>query len=143
MQETPMTYAGDMTPSDTLEQLATDPRAVLVDCRTEAEWSYVGLPDLSSIGKPVVTIEWCAVPGSTVNTTFTAQLEEAGIDRSFPVYFLCRSGVRSKAAAAAATAAGWDHAFNISDGFEGPVDVHGHRGTTSGWKAGGLPWRQQ
>ena len=29
------------------------------------------------------------------------------------------------------------------DGFEGAVDPEGHRGTTAGWKASGLPWRQR
>ena len=55
--------------------------------------------------------------------------------------FLCRSGVRSIAAAQAATAAGITPAYNITEGFEGPLDDAGHRGG-AGWKATGLPWRQ-
>jgi adenylosuccinate synthase len=42
----------------------------------------------------------------------------------------------------AAQAAVTPHAFNVADGFEGPVDAEGHRGTVAGWKAEGLPWRQ-
>jgi len=39
--------------------------------------------------------------------------------------------------------AGFPRAFNVADGFEGPVDQEGHRGTVAGWKADGLPWRQR
>ena len=46
-------------------------------------------------------------------------------------------------AAQAAQAAGFPHAFNVADGFEGPVDAACHRGTVAGWKAEGLPWRQR
>ena len=43
----------------------------------------------------------------------------------------------------AAQAAGFAHAFNVADGFEGPVAGAGHRGSAAGWKASGLPWRQR
>jgi rhodanese-related sulfurtransferase len=55
--------------------------------------------------------------------------------------FLCRSGVRSVAAARAATAAGLGRSFNVLDGFEGGLDRAGHRGR-AGWRAERLPWRQ-
>jgi rhodanese-related sulfurtransferase len=77
-----------------------------------------------------------------VNPDFVGDLQRAGLRPEAPVAFLCRSGVRSKAAAEAATAAGYAAAYNVSDGFEGPPDATGHRGTTGGWKAAGLPWRQ-
>ena len=137
-----MTYAGDVTPSDTSAMLSNEPAAVLVDCRTRAEWSYVGAPDLSGIDKVVVPIEWQHFPDGSVNADFITELAAAGVERSTPVFVLCRSGVRSKAAAQAATAAGWVAAYNIEDGFEGPPDDNGHRGTRSGWKVEGLPWRQ-
>jgi len=70
-------------------------------------------------------------------------LEKAGFTPEHHIYFLCRSGVRSLAAAEAAQAAGFPYVYNIADGFEGPPDRAGHRGTTSGWKAEGLPWRQK
>ena len=59
-----------------------------------------------------------------------------------PLYFLCRSGIRSKAAAIAMAEAGFTACFNVAGGFEGPPDDRGHRGGSSGWKAEGLPWRQ-
>lgn len=134
-------YAGDVTPRQTYAALQADPAAVLVDVRTTAEWSYVGLPDLSDLGKQVVTIEWQRYPDGQVNDDFVAQLVAGGVTAPAPLFFLCRSGVRSRAAAQAVTAAGLGPAYNVTDGFEGPHDGAGHR-SVAGWKADGLPWRQ-
>jgi rhodanese-related sulfurtransferase len=134
-------YAGNVSPADAYVELQADPRAVLVDVRTSAEWSYVGLPDLAQVGKGVVFLEWQRYPDGVLNSSFVEQLREAGVAEGTPVYFLCRSGVRSAAAAKAATAAGLGPAYNVSDGFEGQLGQDGHR-AISGWKAAGLPWRQ-
>jgi rhodanese-related sulfurtransferase len=136
-----MSYAGDVTPADSYAALRAEADAVLVDVRTSAEWSYVGVPDLSPIGKRVIPIEWQRFPDGALNQSFVEQLHEAGVAEGAPIYFLCRSGVRSAAAARVATAAGLGPAYNVSDGFEGPLDPDGHR-TVAGWKAAGLPWRQ-
>ncbi|WP_371814210.1 hypothetical protein [Phycicoccus sp. HDW14] len=82
------------------------------------------------------------LPRGTVNDRFVDELRALGLDAGRPVYFLCRSGVRSVAAAEAATAAGLGPAYNVLEGFEGPVDHAGHR-SVSGWRNDGLPWRQQ
>ena len=129
---------GDLEPTRAWELLAVDPRAVLVDVRTAPELTFVGLPDLSGIGKRVVTVEWSRYPGGH-NAGFLDEI--AAIERDAPVLFLCRSGVRSAAAADAAAAAGWTSAYNVADGFEGHLDEAGHRGA-QGWRAAGLPWRQ-
>ena len=134
-------YAGDVTPEESYAALQADPTAVLVDVRTSAEWSYVGLPDLSEVGKDLVRVEWQRYPDGQVNASFVEDLRDAGVGEGAPVYFLCRSGVRSQAAAAAATQAGLGPAYNVLEGFEGPHDEAGHR-TVSGWKVAGLPWRQ-
>jgi rhodanese-related sulfurtransferase len=123
--------------------LEADPQAQLVDVRTDAEWNYVGLPDLSEAGKQAVLIPWQVYPAMQVNGGFVDQLRQAGFTPEHRIYFLCRSGVRSVAAARAAQGAGFPHAYNIADGFEGPPDAEGHRGTAAGWKAEGLPWRQR
>lgn len=135
------TYAGDVEPADSYAALKADPEAVLVDVRTTAEWSYVGVPDLLQLGKRVVFVEWQHFQDGTWNENFVEQLRGAGVVEGVPIYFLCRSGVRSAAAAASATAAGLGPAYNVSEGFEGPLDREGHR-TLSGWKVAGLPWRQ-
>ena len=134
-------YAGDVTPQEAYAALGEDGEVVLVDVRTRAEWSYVGLPDLSPLGRTVVCVEWQRFPDGEVNERFVDELRSADLPEGAPLYFLCRSGVRSVAAARAATAAGLAPAYNILHGFEGPHDEHGHR-AVAGWKNEGLPWRQ-
>jgi rhodanese-related sulfurtransferase len=123
--------------------LREQPDAVLVDVRTDAEWNFVGVPDLSGAGKQVVLIPWQLYPSMAVNAEFAAMLDRAGVARDQAVHFICRSGARSNSAAMVAQAAGYGRVFNVADGFEGPVDAEGHRGTTAGWKAAGLPWLQR
>ncbi|MBM7416400.1 MULTISPECIES: rhodanese-like domain-containing protein [Nocardiaceae] len=136
-----MSYAGDITPEQAWELLSTDPEASLVDVRTHAEWSYVGVPDISSLDKPTAFVEWVGYPDGARNENFVDEVRAAGIERG-PVVFLCRSGQRSIGAAEAATAAGLGPAYNVLDGFEGATDAEGHRGS-AGWRAVGLPWRQK
>jgi rhodanese-related sulfurtransferase len=133
----------DVTPAEAWTALKTDPAAVLVDVRTDAEWNFVGVPELAAIGKQAVLIPWQVFPTMQVNGHFTEHLRKAGITAESKVYYLCRSGARSLAAGQAAQGAGFPHAFNVADGFEGPVDAEGHRGGVAGWKAEGLPWRQR
>lgn len=136
-----MSYAGDITPEEAWKLLSEHTDAVLVDCRTEAEWRFVGVADTSSLGRDVVYVEWNRTDG-TRNGGFVDDLLRAGVtpgDR--PVVFLCRSGNRSIGAAEAATEAGIAPSYNVLDGFEGNLDENKHRGGT-GWKAVGLPWTQ-
>ena len=141
-----MGYAGDITPEQAWKLLSDNPRAVLVDVRTDAEWRWVGVPDLSSLGHEVVYIEWNSNDGAR-NKNFLTELRdrvapsEAGAGER-PVVFLCRSGNRSIGAAEVATEAGITPAYNVLDGFEGNLNANGHRGET-GWRAVGLPWKQQ
>lgn len=133
----------DVAPQEAFQALKDDPQAVLVDVRTDAEWNFVGVPELGALGKQVVLIPWQVFPSMQVNAHFAEHLRRAGITAESKVYYLCRSGARSLAAGQAAQMAGFPHAFNVADGFEGPVDGEGHRGTVAGWKADGLPWRQR
>jgi rhodanese-related sulfurtransferase len=136
-------YAGDVSAADAWAALNKHPGAQLVDVRTTAEWSFVGLPDLSSTGRRVHCIEWVTFPAMAPNPAFLAEAVAAlGDDKSVPVYFLCRSGARSRAAAIALTAAGYSNCFNVVSGFEGDLDSERRRGGTNGWKAAGLPWIQ-
>jgi rhodanese-related sulfurtransferase len=133
----------NVPPGQVWEALRNDPKAQLVDVRTDVEWNFVGVPDLAPAGKQAVLVSWQVYPGMQHNAAFTHQLKEAGFTPEHHIYFICRSGQRSHAAAQAAQAAGFPHAYNVADGFEGPVDARGHRGVASGWKAKGLPWRQR
>lgn len=132
----------NVSPKESFAALAADRNAQLVDVRTDAEWQYVGIPDLRPLGKQAVLVSWQYFPSGNVNGSFVEELRDAGLDPSQPLYFLCRSGVRSMAAARAAAAAGFAAVYNVADGFEGPPDARGHRGAVAGWKAEDLPWRQ-
>lgn len=133
----------NVAPTQVWTALRADKQAQVVDVRTDAEWSYVGLPDLTEADKQPVLIPWQLFPSMQVNGGFVDQMKQAGLTPDHKIYFLCRTGVRSLAAAQAAQAAGFPHAYNIADGFEGPPDEDGHRGTVAGWKADALPWRQR
>lgn len=133
-------YAGDITPRQAWDLLQRDPSAVLVDVRTDAEWRFVGIPDVSSTGREPVLTQWVDVAGRP-NSSFVTELAAAGVTADRPVVFLCRSGARSIGAAQAATAAGLGPAYNVLEGFEGALDAAGHRGS-DGWRAAGLPWTQ-
>ncbi len=133
----------NVSPGKTWEALKTNPRAQLVDVRTDAEWNFVGVPDLAAAGKQAVLLPWQVYPTMARNTGFEEQLGKTGFTPEHHIYFLCRSGVRSLAAAEAARAAGFPNVYNVADGFEGPPDGAGHRGVAAGWKADGLPWRQK
>ena len=133
----------NVAPTQTWEALQADESAQLVDVRTDVEWNFVGVPDLGASGKQTILIPWQVYPTMQRNGSFEDNLKQAGLSSDHKLYFICRSGARSMAAAQAARAAGFEHVFNVADGFEGPPDVEGHRGGTAGWKAEGLPWRQK
>lgn len=132
--------------TDAWRSLGADPKAQLVDVRTRAEWAFVGQLDLSGIGKTPVLIEWQFFPDMTLNPDFvqdlSSELRSFGADTGTNIFFMCRSGVRSLAAAQAMTAAGYTACHNVAGGFEGPLDDDRHRGIVSGWKAEDLPWTQ-
>jgi len=135
-------YAGDVTPAEAWKILQEDENAVMVDCRTAAEWNYVGRPDLSGLGKSLGQVEWQRFPTGEANPTFTEEVKRLGIKPDQTILFLCRSGQRSIAAAVAMTQEGYGKCYNVLEGFEGAKDNDGHRGTKAGWKVAGLPWEQ-
>lgn len=141
-----MAYAGDVTPDVCWTALQSGKAAVLADVRSQAEWTFVGVPDLRPLGKSPLLVEWQRYPGMAVNPSFvaelSAELRKRGAAETSPVYFLCRTGGRSRAAAEAMTAAGFRACFNVAGGFEGEANGEQHRGLINGWKAQGLPWFQ-
>jgi len=142
-----MSYAGDVSPKEAWEILAKEPGAVLIDVRTRPEWGFVGVPDLRNLGKKAILLSWQVYPEMAVDPDFVAKLKTelktgAGRDPAAPLLFLCRSGARSRAAAEAATAAGFSRCYNVAEGFEGDKDGSSHRGQRGGWKFAALPWIQ-
>ncbi|GGH52898.1 rhodanese-like domain-containing protein [Comamonas phosphati] len=126
-------YAGDVFP-ELAWQWVQSGEAVLVDVRTDAEREWVGrVPG-------AVAVAWKQWPGMAMNPDFDAQLQAAGAGGR-KLVLLCRSGVRSVAAAQRASRLGLA-AFNILEGFEGDADAGGQRGHLGGWRKRGLPWSQ-
>jgi len=140
----------EMMSSDVWSSLKENPASQLIDVRTTAEWSYVGVPDLSSLNREVLFLEWARFPDMAKNPEFVDRLvgfiEEHNLVAKGDLFFLCRSGVRSKAAANAIAQrldpSHTERCVNITDGFEGDCDSTGHRNTIGGWRAAALPWRQ-
>jgi rhodanese-related sulfurtransferase len=135
----------DVSVEETWARLKADPKAVLVDVRTSAEWTFVGVPDVSPLGKRLVAQEWLTYPDNRVDPQFTpaltARLQSAGVAPDDEIFFICRSGARSRAAAGAMARAGFGRCRNVQEGFEGPLN-HEHHRASVGWKAAGLPWVQ-
>ncbi len=128
------------------QKLRSSPGSQLVDVRTRAEWTYVGTPDLGPVSKRALLVEWQTFPDQTVDPRFAerlaSELKALGVQANDDLFFICRSGSRSLAAARAMAAAGYTACHNVAGGFEGPLDEDRHRGSVGGWKAAGLPWLQ-
>lgn len=130
-------YAGAVTPQEAFALVQANPKVKLVDVRTNAERDWVGRVAVPEAQHGAV--QWSLYPGGVPNPEFAAQLQQVA-DKDDVVLFLCRSGVRSRHAARAATELGYPNAFDILEGFEGDRDLDGHRKTVSGWCKAGLPW---
>lgn len=132
-KELGLPYAGAVMPAEAWE-LVKALQATLLDVRTIAERQFVGAPPES------ISIEWRMWPGMEINPDFAREaVTQIPTDR--PVVLLCRSGVRSHAAAECLAGLGYT-AFNILEGFEGDRDAAGQRGQLGGWRRHGLPWSQ-
>ena len=141
-----MTDANDdipeVTPDRVHESMRENGDALLLDVRSRVEFDYVGHPP----GAIHVAIK--EFPDWEVDPEFVSKADDAlsaaagGDATGVPVFVMCRSGGRSRAAAKLLKAAGFDKVANVAEGFEGDKDDAGHRNTVSGWRARGLPWEQ-
>ena len=104
----------DVPVLETWERLSADPKAVLVDVRTRAEWAFVGVPDLSGLGRETLLMEWLTFPDNRTVPDFKDRLDEAlkarGVGKDDQIFFICRSGARSLKAAEAMAASGYRRA---------------------------------
>ncbi|MEM1159596.1 MAG: rhodanese-like domain-containing protein [Pseudomonadota bacterium] len=138
----------EATPQEAWGVLAQDHSTILVDVRSRPEWTFAGLPDLTAIGRDLVTVEWETWPTMAPNLGFLSDLEqELDVSKTTRIFFMCRAGSRSINAAREVArqmhARGRNvHVTNVCEGFEGDQDDKGQRGKVNGWKAAGLPWRQ-
>ena len=126
-------YAGDVSPALAWAWVQSG-EAELVDVRSDAERAWVGfVPGAHALA-------WKQWPGMAINLEFDAAIQSVGASGK-KLVLLCRSGVRSIAAAKRASELGLT-AYNILEGFEGDPDSNAHRGNKGGWRMQGLPWRQ-
>jgi len=133
LTQTALGYAGDITPEQAWEWVQSG-QAVLVDVRSDAERTWVGfVPEAKALA-------WKQWPSVDVNPSFDEGILALAAEGK-KLVLLCRSGVRSVAAAQRAQQLGLE-AYNILEGFEGDPDANAHRGLLGGWRQRGLPWRQ-
>lgn len=130
-----------ITPTAAWQLLKSDPRALLLDVRSKLEYDYIGHP------AGALNVRWKEYPDWAENPHFVAQVQAAlaahgGDDPARPILAICRSGVRSLAAAKTLAAAGYTNLTNVEEGFEGDKDALGHRCSVSGWRYHQLPWEQ-
>ncbi|PSJ17705.1 rhodanese-like domain-containing protein [Nitrosomonas supralitoralis] len=128
-------YKGALLPMEAYRILQESAQAQLVDVRSRAELDLVGrIPGAAEI-------ELRAYPSMQPNMDFLDRLASQ-INKTAPVFFICRSGSRSNQAAIMASQTGFTDCYNVLEGFEGDRDENGQRGKLSGWKVAGLPWVQ-
>lgn len=121
----------NVTSIQAYSELQTDPKAVLLDVRTENEWNNIGIPDLTLINKKLILVSWLTEPHMNINPNFLLDIE-ANINKENTIYILCRSGGRSLQAANYLQQYGFK-TINIQDGMEGSH-------YSKGWKNNNLPW---
>ncbi|HTT11317.1 MAG TPA: rhodanese-like domain-containing protein [Burkholderiaceae bacterium] len=131
--ELDLDYAGAVTPPEAW-QLIQQGAARLIDVRTAPEFKFVGRVPGS------VNVEWHG--WDPAPRARFLELLGAAANRDQPVLLICRSGVRSDAAASSAAEAGFTRVYNVLEGFEGQIDAKRQRGKLNGWRFAGLPWEQ-
>jgi rhodanese-related sulfurtransferase len=127
-----------LAPREAFEFLHNTPQALLVDCRSEMEYLFVGHP------AGALHVSWNDGPDWDVNPHFVGQVKKvAGTNHAHrPIVLICRSGNRSIEAGEALERAGFTDVYNVSHGFEGDLDDGHHRNARNGWRFEGLPWEQ-
>jgi rhodanese-related sulfurtransferase len=131
-------YKGDIPPAEAHQRLKANPTAVLIDVRTQPEWTFVGVPQVDRL----VRLSWQVYPSMDVNARFVEEVRGMSLATDTEILCICRSGARSASAATALTNAGFTNCWNVAHGFEGDKDAEGHRARVNGWQASGLPWVQ-
>ena len=116
-----------------LNFLKTNPNSVVLDVRTEEEWNGVGKPDAESLNSKTFFISLLIGADRKKNENFIKDFLQKKISKKDNILVICRSGVRSMAAAKLLQQEGYKNLVNISDGFEG------NPATGDGWKKSNVP----
>ena len=129
----------------------------VIDVRTRAEVSFVGIPTRVNANIPLMVMPKVASYDAKketyklqFNPDFVFAVESLLSDRDYdentPIVLICRSGSRSAKAANMLHELGYSNIYSVVDGFEGDkvkTGPHaGHR-KLNGWKNAGLGWTYQ
>ncbi len=133
-----------LLPAEAHELVEKDPRAVLIDVRSNMEFLFIGHP------MGAINIAWIDEPDWKINEHFAADVRKlllGGLSHlqnigSAPVVLICRSGKRSLEAGELLLKEGFADVYNVIEGFEGELDDRHQRSTTAGWRFDDLPWEQ-
>jgi rhodanese-related sulfurtransferase len=126
-----------LTPKETFEFLSKHPDSLFIDCRSDAEYFFVG----HALGS--MHVGWYDGPDWELNTRFVEEVKTLADQKTeCPVVLICRSGKRSIEAGEALEAEGFKRVINVRYGFEGDRDDKSQRGNLNGWRFDGLPWEQ-
>lgn len=126
-----------LLPKQAYEFVQKEPDALFIDCRSDAEYFFVG----HALGSKHVS--WVDAPDWEVNPDFVADVKKlAGHSMQRPIVLICRSGKRSVDAGIVLEKAGFRKVFNVLHGFEGDLNAERQRGKLNGWRFDGLPWEQ-
>ncbi|NBQ00275.1 MAG: hypothetical protein EBX84_03420 [Candidatus Fonsibacter lacus] len=121
-------------PSEKIKDfLNNNSNSVVLDVRTEEEWNSVGKPDAEALNSKTFFISLLLGPDRQKNENFVKEFLEKKVPKKDNILVICRSGVRSMAAAKLLQQQGYKNLINISDGFEG------NPATGEGWKKSKLP----
>ena len=140
-----MSFVGNITAKESFDELMSSADSVLVDVRSSRELSVDGVAFLENHPDRLLFCEWRSETPQNEKRKF---LDDLLLRINFQVtsrlYFICRSGIRSREAASYVG----NELFvtgvnviclNISDGFEGNAYKMFGFGERNGWKAAGLP----
>jgi rhodanese-related sulfurtransferase len=133
-----------ISPRQAWDLLQDNPRAVMIDVRSNMEFLFIGHP------KGAIHISWIDDPDWKINPHFASEVRKVmlgGISCEAdqgcaPIILICRSGKRSLEAGHALLIDGFTEVYNVLEGFEGDLDDEHHRSTIGGWRFHGLPWEQ-
>jgi len=102
--------------TDAFDFLSKKDNSHLIDTRSDIEWKSTGIPDLSSINKETILINW----GPVLDQIFFEQYKNfllTSFIKNDNLLFICRSGSRSLMAAQFAIKFGFKNSFNLYEGF--------------------------
>lgn len=143
-----------LTAKDAYKMKSENTDVLLVDVRTRAEISFLGMPQISDANIPYMMAEdWGTwdekkenfklAPNSGFLLSMEELLKTKGASKDTKIIVLCRSGSRSAKAANLLAKNGYTNIFSVIDGFEGDKEKNGElkgQRVVNGWKNSGLPW---